>query len=83
MSVAQNLGIIRGTWQSDESTDTNFELEFRREVAQLIHDLLRRNYVAQPEAARLEAEKRCLTVEQLIASSIAYHVMNKVDEEYL
>jgi hypothetical protein len=60
-----------------------FDLEFRREVAQLVHDILARCYVTRRDATIESARLRRLTVEQLVASAIAHHVMKKVDEEYI
>lgn len=61
----------------------NFELTFRREVARLVSDILKRNYVTDHLAAVKEAHRRGTSVEHIVAAAIAYQVMKKVDEEYL
>ena len=60
-----------------------WELRFRREVSQLVHDLLRRHYQIDPAGARTIADRRDMTVEQLMAATITHLVMKKVDEEYI
>lgn len=67
----------------DDDPPDLFELQFRKEVAQLIQAILHRNYVEMPEVCAKEAHQRGLTTEQLIAAVVAHRVMKKVDEEYL
>ena len=61
----------------------SFELEFRKEVAQLVHDILKRNYVTRRRESKLEASRRGVSLEQLVAAAIAHRMMRKVDEEYV
>src|SRR5436309_2993708 len=67
-----------------EATDAySFDMEFRKEVAQLVHDILKRNYVVRRREAKLEASRRGISLEKLVAAAIAHRMMRKVDEEYV
>jgi hypothetical protein len=61
----------------------NFELAFRREVAQLIYRALTRASGQARELVLAEAQRRGLTVEQLLAAYLTRVLMDKVDREYL
>jgi hypothetical protein len=60
-----------------------FDLEFRDDVAQLILETLRSMYFYHRERATKEAYRRRMTVEQLVASTLAQQIMDKVDREYV
>lgn len=60
-----------------------WELRFRKEVSQLVHDLLRKHYELDRSEACKIAHRRGMTLEQLMAATITHLVMKKVDEEYV
>ena len=59
------------------------DLQFRKEVSQMVHDLLRRNYKLDTNTAREIAREKRMTLEQLMAATITHLVMQKVDDEYV
>jgi hypothetical protein len=88
MSLAQSVAPTLGVATTRDgapprSEGEAYDLRFRREVSQMVHDLLYRHYVKDNASAREVAHKRGLTVEQLLAATIAHLVMKKVDEEYV
>jgi hypothetical protein len=58
-----------------------FDQEFRREIAQLVHDILKFAYINNKDAAVKEAYRRRLTVEQFVASLLADRIMDRVERE--
>jgi hypothetical protein len=56
---------------------------FRREVAAKILDTLTQGYVTRREFVLREAQRRGLSVEQLLAAYLTRTIMDEVDREYL
>lgn len=69
--------------RQDDFLPAGFDLEFRNEVTELVHEILKRSYVTQRESTHDEARRWGLTTEQLVAAAVAHHVMTKVDREYV
>jgi hypothetical protein len=87
MAVTQALGVIHldsKTAPPETAPDPeSFDLAFWKDVSQVVHDILWRTYVSNPEIARQEASRRGISIEQLVSSSITYRIMKKVDAEYV
>lgn len=60
-----------------------FDREFRNEVTDLVHEILRECYVTDRGPRQAEARRWGLTLEQLVAATVSQSVMRKVDNEYL
>ena len=83
-SLSPKLGVARTPSGEPLSPGPEtWEFRFRKEVSQLVHDLLRKHYEIDPTEARKIAQQRGMTVEQLMAATITHLVMKKVDEEYI
>lgn len=88
MSLAPSIAPTLGIATTPDGTPSRtlgepYEVRFRKQVSQIVHDLLQKHYVYDPATAREVARRRGLSVEQLLAATITHHVMKKVDEEYL
>lgn len=82
-SLAPRLGIALTPTGKPPRLDAEArDLQFRREVSQLVHDILRKHYRTDPVTAREFARGRQITLEQLLAATITHMVMQKVDDEY-
>ncbi len=60
-----------------------FDLEFRNEVTELVHEILQRSYVTHRTTVQDEAQRWGLSLEQMVAAAVSHHVMKKVDMEYV
>src|SRR5262249_46656062 len=75
------IRLFRGDGDPPPEVDAgvySFDLEFRKEVAQYVHDLLKRCYVTRRRETKLEANRRGVSLEQLVAAAIAHRIMRKV-----
>jgi hypothetical protein len=75
--------IILEDSQGRKPPEGRFDLEFRHDVAQLILETLKYMYDYHREKVTKEAYRRRMTVEQLVAATLAQQIMDKVDREYI
>jgi hypothetical protein len=75
--------IVLGYSPGGMPPEGGFDLEFRREIAQMVHDSVKFAYKDYKKSTIKMADRSRLTVERLVASSLADRIMDKVDREYI
>ena len=66
-----------------DSNIASFDRAFRENVAAMILGVLTKGYFTHREYVLREAQRRNMSVEQLLAAYLARKIMDRVDDEYL
>jgi hypothetical protein len=61
----------------------DFNREYRQKIAAMIVDVLTKGYVTRRDYVVQEAQRRNMSVEQLLAAYLARKIMDRVDNEYI
>lgn len=78
------LGVVRPVRHLPENApEASYDTRFRREVANLVQDILQRHFDSDCLIARKQAYRQMISLEQFVASRITNMIMDKVDAEYL